>query len=375
MQILHSRPTDNTGSKTRNVCFTAFVASIDGYNGYAESLLEDADTWCKRMVVQCETCPETKRLHVQGYAEAKTSRTFGWWKAKLGNQSHIESRHGSAHQAWAYCQKEESRTPHTESYTYGQPPKDHQGKRTDLDRAIETIRGSGSLRDAIFQEPKVFLKHGRWFKELWWMYKQCELEEMEYSPLDVRLYWGDSGTGKTRRAHWEAKEEGLSLFRKPDIGNWCDGYTGQSALLLDDFYGQVGFGLMLKLLDGYPGEPLPVKGSHVYAAFRVVFITSNCSPDQWWPNLRNEGKITSEMDAAVLRRITTRVHFTAGRPWLPPAGPTEPVDPPSSTPSTSANPHLEMVRRELAKSRSRKGKEPANEPDSGYIHVGSSESD
>ena len=65
------------------------------------------------------------------------------------------------------------------------------------------------------------------------------------------------------------------------------GYMGEKTVLIDDFYGQIPFAELLNILDGHRLQ-LNVKGSHAYAAFDTVIITSNESPLDWYPRIRDE---------------------------------------------------------------------------------------
>ncbi len=300
------------------MCFTIQVPNAGAYLEWHSTLNFSG---IKKLACQLEKAPTTGQLHIQGYAEATNSKSFTWWKSRTTPAAHLEKRMGTAYQAWQYCLKDDTRAPHTLPFTYGEPPeKKAQGKRSDLTLLAENIAQADTLAQVITENPGKFLLYGRRMKEFYWFYEQERLERMPFRPLITHVYWGDTGTGKTRRAHHEAKALKLRLFRKPDSGNWFDGYVGQGGLLLDDFYGQISPGLLLKMLDGYPGEPLPVKGDFVYARYTHVWITSNKDPKEWWAGLREQGKISPQMEEALFRRFSDTVHFSAGRPWVPPAG-------------------------------------------------------
>lgn len=62
---------------------------------------------------------------------------------------------------------------------------------------------------------------------------------------------------------------------------WFDGYEGEPRLVIDDFYGWIKYGMLLRILDGHQfrGE---VKGGHIYGHWTTVIITSNKRPDEWY---------------------------------------------------------------------------------------------
>lgn len=63
---------------------------------------------------------------------------------------------------------------------------------------------------------------------------------------------------------------------------WFDGYDGSAPIVVDEFRGQYELGSFLRLIDrySYRGE---VKGGFVNVAADVIVVTSNQSPDEWYP--------------------------------------------------------------------------------------------
>ena len=103
--------------------------------------------------------------------------------------------------------------------------------------------------------------------------------------------------GKTSYVH---DTHGDDVYVFDDYRNgWWDGYSGQSVLLIDEFYGNIAYSTFLKLLDGYQIR-LNIKGSFTYAKWTTVFITSNQHPKDWYPN-----GLTDAMN----RRITDIKHI------------------------------------------------------------------
>ena len=99
--------------------------------------------------------------------------------------------------------------------------------------------------------------------------------------MEVSIYYGATGTGKTRLAY----ESSDSVYKwNVDTPEWWDGYDGERTLLIDEFYGQLKPSRMLQLLDGYTCR-LPVKGGFTYANWDKVYITSNAHPDCWYGEL------------------------------------------------------------------------------------------
>lgn len=112
------------------------------------------------------------------------------------------------------------------------------------------------------------------------------------------VYWGVTGSGKSRRA-WD--EAGFAAYPKSPSTKFWDGYTDQKSVVIDEFRGEIGIGHLLRWLDRYP-TLLEIKGSSVVSSFDTIWITSNLSPSDWYPT------VDSATLDALLRRMNV-VHF------------------------------------------------------------------
>jgi hypothetical protein len=104
-----------------------------------------------------------------------------------------------------------------------------------------------------------------------------------YRKVEVYVYWGLGGTGKTRKVF----DENPNVFR---CNNWkafngliFDGYDGEDVILLDDFCGNIPFNFFLNIIDGHPLS-VKVKYGHVSVNYTKVFITSTKIPTLWYPS-------------------------------------------------------------------------------------------
>jgi len=114
----------------------------------------------------------------------------------------------------------------------------------------------------------------------------------------VNVFWGETGTGKSRRAWVEA---GIDAYPKNARTKfWC-GYRGQANVVIDEFRGDIDIANMLVWCDRYP-VIVEVKGSAVCLKATTIWITSNKSPRDWYPNL------DPETTAALMRRLNV-THF------------------------------------------------------------------
>nr|WAE43116.1 MAG: replication associated protein [Cressdnaviricota sp.] len=114
----------------------------------------------------------------------------------------------------------------------------------------------------------------------------------------IYVFWGRTGTGKSHRA-WD--EAGIDAFPKdPRSKFWC-GYRGQENVVIDEFRGVVDIATLLRWCDRYPLH-VETKGSSQPFLAQRIWITSNLSPEAWYPEL------DSETLSALLRRLTI-THF------------------------------------------------------------------
>lgn len=109
----------------------------------------------------------------------------------------------------------------------------------------------------------------------------------------VYVFYGKTGTGKSRRA-WE--EAGPAAYGKdPRTKFWC-GYRGNVNVVIDEFRGGIDIGHMLRWLDRYPVN-IEVKGASRPLMAQKIWITSNLHPMNWYVDLDFETK------DALMRRL------------------------------------------------------------------------
>lgn len=102
----------------------------------------------------------------------------------------------------------------------------------------------------------------------------------------ITIYWGPSGTGKTRRAISE--NPGAYILTKPRDGKgvWWQGYSGQDTVIIDEFYGWIPYDFLLRILDWYHVEVEYKGGSVPLAATKFIF-TSNKQWEEWYTKIDN----------------------------------------------------------------------------------------
>lgn len=265
----------------KNWCFTIYDLETD-YNEWLEN-------FCVYVCWGVETCPETGRIHHQGYAEFSKTVTVGkknGFLKKLNNGAHWERRKGTCTQAIKYCEKD------GDFHELGaRPETTEQGKRTDLDDVKEMVKAGVPMTQ---------------IAELCTSYQGLRMAEKlkEYDDrkrtwvTEVFWYYGPTGCGKTRLAYEEAGENAWISGR--DL-KWWQGYDGHEHVIIDDFRGDFcKFHELLRILDRYP-YIVEVKGGSRQLLAKKIWITCPVRPEEVYKAQEDVNQL--------LRRITKVVNL------------------------------------------------------------------
>jgi len=98
---------------------------------------------------------------------------------------------------------------------------------------------------------------------------------------EVKVFWGPTGTGKSRQA-WE--EAGTEAYGKDPRSKFWDGYVDQSEVVIDEFRGGIDVAHLLRWFDRYPVR-VEIKGSSRPLVAQRIWVTSNLKPQDWYPDL------------------------------------------------------------------------------------------
>lgn len=261
----------------------------------------DEDAWgslritlnshCKYWVVGHEIAPTTGTPHLQGYCEFSSPRYFNA-VTKLLTGCHVEVRKGTREQATEYCKKGGQYEEHEDGF---QP----QGKRNDL-CFFPTMREAAE-QSASYQAIKM---------------NQAKLEYLE-APRDwkpeVYWYYGETGTGKSRKARWTATQldRDAQIFTKNEGSKWWNGYDAHEVVIIDDFRDSWwSLTEMLRLLDRYEAK-VECKGGMRQFKPKVIIVTSAFAPSTLYQS-------TGECVKQLTRRIDHVELFTSLNPFTPP---------------------------------------------------------
>lgn len=110
----------------------------------------------------------------------------------------------------------------------------------------------------------------------------------------VFVFWGPTATGKSRRAWLEAGDD--AYCKDPRSKFWC-GYQSEKNVIIDEFRGGIDIAHLLRWFDRYPVR-VEIKGSSVPLVGSTIWITSNLSPDFWYPEVDEATRL------ALMRRLT-----------------------------------------------------------------------
>ena len=122
--------------------------------------------------------------------------------------------------------------------------------------------------------------------------------------IEVNVFWGATGAGKSHRAFTEATERfgDGKFYIKSATTKWWDAYRGEECVIIDEFRGSIDVCHLLRWLDKYPCL-VEEKGGQVPLKARVFYLMSNMNPRDWYPTLDEETK------KAFLRRLTNIVYY------------------------------------------------------------------
>jgi len=240
---------------------------------------------CVYVKGQLEKAPTTGYLHWQMVCVLSESSRLAAVKKLFGDGIHAEPSRSAA--ADAYVHKEDTAVAGTR-FELGER-KVKRNSNTDWE-AVRTLAQSGEFADI---PADIYV---RCYSQL----KSIAKDHLQPVAMERTIYvfWGKTGTGKSRRA-WE--EAGLDAYPKDPRSKFWDGYRGHKHVVIDEFRGGIDVGHVLRWFDRYP---VIVEAKHGATILRAekIWITSNLDPRQWYMEIDEETK------AALMRRLTV-THF------------------------------------------------------------------
>lgn len=251
------------------VCASLSSGSLPDQVVWAKGQQEEGATGYKHYQVIVAFCKKVSLASVVGV---------------FGRGIHAELSRSQA--AEAYCHKEDTRVG--EPFEVGAKPF-RRNSKTDWESVWNAAK-SGEL-ESIPANVRVV------------SYRTLRAIGSDYSvalPIDRRVdvFWGTTGTGKSRRAWSEAGE---TAYAKCPRSKFWDGYQDHEHVIIDEFRGGIDVAHLLRWFDRYPVR-VEIKGSSRPLHARRIWITSNVEPRYWYPEL------DSQTLDALMRRLNIE-HF------------------------------------------------------------------
>lgn len=225
--------------------------------------------------------------HWQLLAHSKRKLTYTKVKSLFPTTTHVEHSRSSA--ATAYVWKEETSIPDTK-FELGQLPF-KRNSREDWKKILDASK-EGKYDDI---PADILVRHYNAIRRI-----TADNLKPVAAERQVVVFWGRTGSGKSMRA-WE--EATLEAYPKDPNTKFWDGYRGNyliffstclfyldhSNVVIDEFRGGIAINHLLRWFDRYP-VIVEVKGGATVLRATNIWITSNISPDDWYPELDQETK-------------------------------------------------------------------------------------
>lgn len=265
-----------SGGRARNWCFT-----LNNPTSNDEDELK-ALKGVKYMCVGHEV-GDSGTPHLQGYVQFKDAKTISSLK-KVNKAIHWEIARGSADQASEYCKKD------GKFWEIGEMGSG-QGFRTDLEVARQQILNNTPQIEIANENFFLWVQYGRRLEE----YRSLVQPRRSWKS-DVIIFWGESGTGKSRKANELYPNADRITYQHP----FFLGYTNNDVVIFDDFDpATMPVQVWLEICDRYP-KKINVKGSEKEWNPKTIVFTSNHDPKFWYGN----------DEVRIQRRITINEEFT-----------------------------------------------------------------
>lgn len=237
---------------------TRYHFTLNNYTQDSYALLDAIE--CVYMVYGREVA-KTGTPHLQGFvifANAKRLLPV----TKLIPGAHISMAYESTEKGITYCKKE------GDFVERGVPPV-NPGKREKIkwDQVLKAAQEGNEelIPDQIrFKYPKLIKSHRK------------------FATVDTnsqhQWYYGESGTGKSRKAREDHPNAYLKMANK-----WWDDYNGQEVVIIEDFDQEHAcLCHHLKIWGDRYAFPAEIKGGKIDIRPKLIIITSNYHPNQIW---------------------------------------------------------------------------------------------
>lgn len=206
--------------------------------------------------------------HLQGYIYFASAKSLATLKL-INPRIHWEKAKGDSLSNYNYCSKDGD---FVEIGIRPMTAKEKGITQKDKWAEIKASAQDGRLDDI---DPKIFVLHYRTLMNI----------SKDYAPMPPdaddttgEWYYGDSGTGKSRKARDDNPDAYLKMANK-----WWDGYRGEEVVIIEDFdINHKVLGYHLKIWADRYAFPAEVKGGKINIRPKKIIITSNYHPAAIW---------------------------------------------------------------------------------------------
>lgn len=215
----------------------------------------DSPLWGVYGGAQQEVAPTTGMLHYQGFCVFAVNKRVSALK-KVHATAHWELMKGKLEDSERYCSKDETRLEGTLPKTWGTRPTNEQGKRSDLEDAIDALKACDGppakrIKAVARQFPAAYVKFHRGLESLAvqlavrqplplpdWRPWQAELAEILSAEPDNRtILWytdGDGGAGKsTFTGYYVCNEDLDAVTLSGKVADMAYTYQGERVVFFD----------------------------------------------------------------------------------------------------------------------------------------------
>lgn len=253
-----------TSKKSYSYCFT-----LNNYTAVDDEQLKALEADSKvRYLLYGKEVGEQGTPHYQGYIYYHNRVVFNTLKKALP-RANISAARGTVQQNYDYCTKS------GDFYEFGDRPltKTEQGKRGReyWDEQLSLAK-KGKVEEC---DSKLQITHHHALHSIAAKYAPMPPDNDD---VDNFWYYGETGTGKSKKARTENPGAYLKLANK-----WWDGYTGQEVVIIEDFdKSHKVLGYHFKIWGDRYAFPAEVKGSKLNLRPKKIIVTSNWSPREIW---------------------------------------------------------------------------------------------
>lgn len=277
-----------------------FFITLNNPTETDHALMSEFANWdnFRFLIYQIEEGEEDLTPHIQGTLCFKNERRKKMISDQLRGRAHVEFCN-NVFKSINYCRK--AKTKIAGPWEYGENPIG-QGHRSDFDEIIKMAKEQKSYKEILEKFPGTVIRNQRNIQNT--LAEYCKPRDFK---SEVIIYYGKSGTGKTRRVFEENNKDKIYKTMVSNGTLYLDGYEPNyhEIVLFDDFYGGIKWTELLQLMDRYPHR-CHLKGSSVQWKPKKIYFTSNTHPSEWYPN-QSKNPVKWE---AFTRRIDKIENFT-----------------------------------------------------------------